>query len=523
MPPKTSFGALLRRYRTHTVDPYTNKPLSQERLAEFVNVAVATISYWENDQRRIRVEDRALLLAILQVLHRHGGIKTVAEANALLLAGGYAPLGQDEREENLPDLIPDDTQDGGSPPKDIPVEQPYLLFNLRAMLFKDEGRGGESTLAAAVLYWLGSPAQRLTAHDVLRLIGFLFLWLAAALAWWIFLQWPYHDDDAARLACLIWGGATALVPILLGLAMRCDHQDMLQEKTNYRLGIVVRRITGALGGYQMGAALVFATALLLFYLALWPLPRWLVVLLAGLPMLLAYAAGRRMPYNYYRAFRDSLGETRALRLDDGDLAVLLAFLALGPMMAALFYFGQDWLLQPVVGATLLGGAIALVALLQIITQRRNPGRLAPPPELVVLLAGIPLSLWMMVQPGAEPILGGGLLAGLVIAALLLSRQPVDQIRLTPLLAFTAGLLLLWAATQINVWLGRAGLVVLLAACWRWWPTMFRPWLAFWLLWLLLLAALLTLRHTSWSPGLIRTGFALAALLLIAWTWRRPRA
>ena len=75
------------------------RPLSIERLAEMVHVTKGTVSNWETDKRRIRVEDRRLLLLLISVLYTHGGIKSLDEANALLQAGGYRALDDDEREQ----------------------------------------------------------------------------------------------------------------------------------------------------------------------------------------------------------------------------------------------------------------------------------------------------------------------------------------------------------------------------------------------------------------------------------------
>ncbi|MER2600667.1 MAG: hypothetical protein ABTQ73_14205 [Caldilineales bacterium] len=79
-----TFGMLLRRYRKQTLDPRTQGPLSQERLAEELHQTKATISLWKNDQRRINVDDRAMLLLLLEVLSRRGGVHGLASAAALL-------------------------------------------------------------------------------------------------------------------------------------------------------------------------------------------------------------------------------------------------------------------------------------------------------------------------------------------------------------------------------------------------------------------------------------------------------
>lgn len=99
-----SFGKLLRSYRMRTSDPKNDgRPLTQERLAELLPPSPTEppskyVSYWENDnpKRVIDHQDRLLLIGIIIVLHKYGGIESVAEANRLLFAGGYRNLSTEE-------------------------------------------------------------------------------------------------------------------------------------------------------------------------------------------------------------------------------------------------------------------------------------------------------------------------------------------------------------------------------------------------------------------------------------------
>jgi tetratricopeptide (TPR) repeat protein len=97
---QTSFGALLRQYRLRTRDPLTKRftYLTLERLGMLLQQRLGraprlnTISAWENGISRPHPERRSLLCALIGVLKAYGGINELKEADALLVAGGYAPL-----------------------------------------------------------------------------------------------------------------------------------------------------------------------------------------------------------------------------------------------------------------------------------------------------------------------------------------------------------------------------------------------------------------------------------------------
>lgn len=99
--PEKTFGQQLRYYRRQSTDSKLGGPLTQKRLADFLAVegfviSDVTISNWERDQVQIPHTDRALLLALIHVLHRQNGIQNRTDADRLLFAGGYRHLDEEE-------------------------------------------------------------------------------------------------------------------------------------------------------------------------------------------------------------------------------------------------------------------------------------------------------------------------------------------------------------------------------------------------------------------------------------------
>jgi transcriptional regulator with XRE-family HTH domain len=99
----SAFGDLLRQYRERATHPTDGKKLGQQQLADLMGAEIgiesltgATISNWERGKYSIDHNDRLTLTRLIKTLHTCGGIRSLAEANALLAAGNYRPLDDDE-------------------------------------------------------------------------------------------------------------------------------------------------------------------------------------------------------------------------------------------------------------------------------------------------------------------------------------------------------------------------------------------------------------------------------------------
>ena len=91
-----TFGQLLRQYRRQSSDPLRGGMLTQARLGELLGDELghagysgAAVSDWERDKSKIHADDRHLLVALIGILHRCGGVDSLEQANAFLATGNY--------------------------------------------------------------------------------------------------------------------------------------------------------------------------------------------------------------------------------------------------------------------------------------------------------------------------------------------------------------------------------------------------------------------------------------------------
>ena len=124
----SEFGTLLRKYRQSCTDPISSRLLSQQYLGEMLGNELGIYSFsgaavidWEREASKIHADDRRILVALIRVLYKHGGIKTISEANGLLEAGNYRALNFDEKKL----VFPEESLDTEG---NFPVNRPIRVF-----------------------------------------------------------------------------------------------------------------------------------------------------------------------------------------------------------------------------------------------------------------------------------------------------------------------------------------------------------------------------------------------------------
>ena len=107
----TTFGQQLRAYRRQCQDPLRKGTLTQVRLGELLGDELgdagysgAAVSDWERDQSKINADDRLVLVSLIAVLIRCGGLHTLPEANQFLQSGNYRALDAPEQSQIFPDI-----------------------------------------------------------------------------------------------------------------------------------------------------------------------------------------------------------------------------------------------------------------------------------------------------------------------------------------------------------------------------------------------------------------------------------
>lgn len=94
---------MLRKFREQTRDKRTRKSLSQTDLALKISdqtgliITRNKVSNWESGKSVLSPQlDRSILIAIINSLHKHDGIRSLEDADRLLSAGDYRPLDDEE-------------------------------------------------------------------------------------------------------------------------------------------------------------------------------------------------------------------------------------------------------------------------------------------------------------------------------------------------------------------------------------------------------------------------------------------
>jgi DNA polymerase III delta prime subunit len=125
----TNFGQQLRAYRRQCQDPMRKGALTQVRLGELLGDELgdtgysgAAVSDWERNRSKINADDRLVLVSLIAVLYRCGGLHTLAEANQFLQSGNYRALDAQEQGQIFPDISPD-----SEPVADVVASSPSLV------------------------------------------------------------------------------------------------------------------------------------------------------------------------------------------------------------------------------------------------------------------------------------------------------------------------------------------------------------------------------------------------------------
>ncbi len=433
------FGQWLRFYRERCHDPATRRGrLSQARLGELLGEKMgidgysgAAVSEWERGRSKINADDRLVLVSLVQVLRERGGLQTLTEANTFLMSGNYRPLDADEQRRVFA---------GAAEPPRASSPEPsdqwrLVVIFLGEIIFRptEEAREAIKQLAGGpppqwadillgVLDWF---ARRVSVYAVLRALLWIGAWMFTVWLIFPFMQWPFLDEAGAQIAAAGFAIGTLVVPLIIGGLTGTDHADYWQTHRQLAPPRLVRLYAhqGASLGFQIGCLMLFAVALVLYYLGLGAVSNWLAnfaraISAAGL-IIFAYASARQAPLNLLRAYG-------AVRLADG--AIFFALALLGPAWSLFFLYAHPQLLSFPAGPLTVFAAFLGLAGLAALRHRRS-GSTVIPAHWWAIFYGAIAALYLLAN-GASP-RGVAMFAGLVaalaaLAAWIGSRQNRGQ-------------------------------------------------------------------------------------------------
>jgi len=310
-------------------------------------------------------------VALIKVLYQNEGLKSIIEADTLLLSGNYRSLDDDEKKLIFPNDAPRQASVNGASwaTSLIAAEQWFTKTSDLLKKYIEEHEPQTSHRASRrFLGSLGFLFSRWTFESTIKWLLWLGLLVAVQKILFPLLRWPFANQAQAWKTLLWYEGGVLALPALVALLTNTD-KDTLWKQQSLAGKPILRLYTyiGAFMGFNIGYVMVFVMALIGYYLEIKAAPGWLVILGAAWPLVMGYSAARQAPFNHWRAYGN-------LRLADGGIPLLIAGMALGPIVGAFFYAYYSWLLEPLTGIALFAVSVGLLYAITTWQMRNNPNK-----------------------------------------------------------------------------------------------------------------------------------------------------
>jgi len=368
----TEFGKLLRQFRhqCNDLDSPQGK-LTQEKFAELVGSELgisysgAAVSDWERGKSRIHADDRPVLRALIEVLYKNGGIRTLKEANRLLKAGNYRDLDVGESEAIFHTAVDNDNQQSIPEAKNSAMFLPFLLGNLFSIpedefqrLIARAAEGPSPSGPRIVVMLIRRFSDRFSVSQALK----FFLWIWLGLLTWVLitpsLRWPFSSRENAWVAVVEYTAGSLLVPAFIGgLTNTKDNEFWQAQRFASDLTLSLYTHQGASIGFQLGYFFVFMIGLLRYNLD-WESVTWVELTAAACLIVLGWAGARLVPYNLFAAYKQ-------LSLKDGR--IFFIFFLVGPAWGYFLLETYDVLLTKALGIFIV--LLSITFLLAAMTLR----------------------------------------------------------------------------------------------------------------------------------------------------------
>lgn len=362
------FGEALRRFRNASNDPEReNKRLSQERLGELIGRELgdygysgAAISEWELGKSKPNADDRRVVIALVHVLHKCGGLKTLAETDQFLKWGNFRALDEEESHGIFPDL-PDETQtEQAALNKNITEHSRSSWLADMLSVSQDElkqilarAREGPEPSWPRVLAALMRKATDGFSLSM-RSILWIAVWLLTIWSMSPSLKFPFASYGSAFIALCKYAGGSLVIPLLIGALVNTKSNEYWRRQSGVS-SFLLRLYTyqGAGVGFNVGYFLVFPLSLIRYYMGFSPVT-WIEVIAATVAVILGNMGARVVPHNLWLAYK-------RLTLRDGWIFFVVALM--GPLWAFFFLEFYSTLLHPVLGIIVILLALSGVVLI----------------------------------------------------------------------------------------------------------------------------------------------------------------
>lgn len=365
------FGKRLRFYRLQSIDPKTHKPLTQQKLGELLGQEMedygfsgAAVSDWERGKSRIDASYRMVLLSLVKILNRYGGIKTYTDAISLLEAGNYRALNSQETEkifpgENIERLNPS--------PNSSNIH--FLLGNFNFLspaeyqtMLEESKKGPPPAWPRLAISLANKVTSKISASHVLKAIIWIWLWLLVNFLIAPSLQWhiPEHGKDVYSVV-LYAVGALILPPLIGAMINTNKNVFWMEQKVNKSVSLRLYVHQGAYVGFHVGYFLAFGITSVQALLGLGAISL-LEMIKTAIPIVISCTSAQLIPYNLWLSYR---------RLDVRDGGIFFVFALLGPLWALFFLEFHHFLSTPIMRAVVILLAVTVFVMSQAIKYRKK--------------------------------------------------------------------------------------------------------------------------------------------------------
>ena len=370
-----NFGEQLRIFRGQCRHPQTGRPITQIQFAEFLYVETkllytgAAISDWENNKSKIDPSYRSVLVGIIKVLRKYGGITKLEKANQFLEAGNHRDLTSLEQEDLFPEAIfaanSQNTNKKQIRNSWLNSFFVYLFFNSPEE-FKNEWESAKEgplpawpRLAVAIIR---KQTESLTPIHFWNLI--LWAWILVGGYWLIVpsFQLPFDTQQNAYAAMKLYIIGTFALPFLISLMVN-TRDNLFWKEQNLQKSFILRLyvVQGSYVGFHVAYFFIFFITFLTTHFQIQQ-EIWVEILKILCITAFSYASTHLVPYNLWRAYQ---------RLDLKDGWMFFIFIVVGPAWAWFFLEFYEILTSPTDGIISILIAITLIIMIKIYKNRKN--------------------------------------------------------------------------------------------------------------------------------------------------------